>query len=175
MESTLWNEDGSIVYFNMPMLNKNALTDELPVTLYMAVHQYDPTTDEVKVNQWTDRKDITLPVAPLLAEKTYLPQGDAELQGMKLVGVHAEQYATGIYLTSTFTASEGMTAEEARDSLYELSVCDGEGNDLPDGINLSGGTFTDDLPTVELEIMTSIEKLPDALIVSDGETEITVK
>ena len=176
MESTLWNEDGSIVYFNMPLLNKNAVTDELPITLYMAVHQYDPATDEVKVNQWTDRKEITLPVTPLLAEKTYLPQGDTELvEGIKLVEVHAEQYVTGIYLTSTFTAPEGVTAEKARDRLYELSFCDSEGNDLPDGINLSGGTFTDDLPTVEMEIMTSIEQLPDALVISDGETEITAK
>lgn len=176
MEDSLWNEDGSIVYFNMPMLAPRTVQNELPVTLYMAVHQYDPATDEVKVNQWTDRKEITLPVAPLLAEKTYLPEGDAELlDGIKLVNVYAERYVTGVYLTSTFTVPDKMTADEARDALYELTFCDGEGNDLPDGLNLSGGTFTDHLPTAELEIMTSIEELPDALIVSDGETEITVK
>lgn len=176
MESTLWNEDGSIVYFNMPMLTPRTVQDELPITLYMAVHQYDHATDEVKVNQWTDREEITLPVAPLLAEKTYLPQGDTELaEGVKLVEVHAEQYVTGIYLTSTFTVPDGMTAENTRDALYELSFCDGEGNDLPEGMNLSGGAFTDELPTAKLEVMTSLEKLPDALIVSDGETEITVQ
>ena len=175
MESTLWNEDGSIVYFNMPLLNKNAVTDELPITLYMAVHQYDPTTDEVKVNQWTDREEITLPVAPLLAEKTYLQQGDAELQGMKLVNVHAEQYATGVYLTASFTTPSDMTEDQARDMLYSLTLCDGNGDALPDGLNLSISAYTDQLPLVELEIMSSVEKLPDALTVSDGETEITVK
>ncbi|MEG2950028.1 MAG: hypothetical protein RR946_05010 [Clostridia bacterium] len=176
MESTLWNEDGSIVYFHMPMLNKNAVTDDLPIALYMAVHRYDPATDEVKVNQWTERKEITLPVAPLLAEKTYLPQGDTEFaEGMKLVEVHAEQYVTGIYLTCTFTVPDGMTKEEASDILHRSYLCDGEGNDLPMGMNLSSGVFTDELPTVKTETMTSLEKMPDALIVSDGETEITVK
>lgn len=176
MESTLWNEDGSIVYFNMPLLNKNAVTDELPITLYMAVHQYDPATDEVKVNQWTDRKEITLPVTPLLAEKTYLPQGDTELvEGIKLVEVHAEQYITGIYLTCKFAAPNGMTKEEASDILHSSYLCDGEGNELPMGMNLSRGVFTDELPAVETETMTSLEKMPDALIVSDGETEITAK
>ncbi len=176
MEDALWNEDGSIVYFNMPALASRTVSDELPVTLYMAVHQYDAATDEIKVNQWTDRKEITLPVAPMLAEKTYLPEADVELpDGVKLTKVYAEQYATGIYLTATFTMPEGMTTTAAEDALYRLSIRDGEKNDLPDGINLTRSAFADDLPTAELEIMTSIEKLPDALIISDGETEITVK
>lgn len=175
MEDALWNEDGSIVYFNMPMLNPKTVQDTLPVTLYMAIHQYDPATDEIQINQWTKREDITLPVAPLLAEKTYLPQGDAKMGGLTLTEVHAEQYVTGIYFTCKFTAPDGMTAEEASDILHSSYLWDGEGNDLPAGMNLSHGVFTDELPTVETETMSSIETMPDSLIVSDGDAEITGK
>lgn len=175
MEDALWNEDGSIVYFNMPFVNKEAVKDDLPATLYMAVHSYDPATDEVKVNAWTDRQAATIAVAPLLAEKTYKPEGEANLGGMKLISVHAEQYATGIYLTSTFTLPNNMDAGTATEALYSLQFCDVDGNELPMGATLSGEANTDHLPTATLETMTSVAALPDSLIVTDGTTEIVVK
>jgi hypothetical protein len=173
-EGAMWNEDGSIVYFSMPMLTPKSVKDELPVTLYMSVTQFDPSTGDT-IGEWQIRENITLPVAPLLNEKTYLPEGDAELNGMKLSSVYAEQYATGIYLTSTFTVKEGTTADSAMGALYNLTYCDGEGNALPAGLNLSGSAFTDDLPTVRLETMTSLETLPESLIVTDGTVKISVK
>lgn len=174
MEDAMWNDDGSIVYFNMPTLMPKSVKDELPVTLYMAVTQFDPNTGDV-IDEWRIHEDATLSVSPLLAEKTYPPESNAELDSMKLVSVHAEQYVTGIYLTSTFTVPDGMTADEARDALYGLTLCDSGGNALPEGINLSGHAFTDALPTVELEIMTSLETLPNSLIVTDGTVKISVK
>ncbi len=172
-EGALWNEDGSIAYFSMPMLTSNSVKNELPVTLYMAVTQFDPSTGDV-IGMWQAREPITLPVAPLLAEKTYLPEGDAEMKRMKLLSIYAEQYATGIYLTGTFTVQEGMAADSAMGALYLLAYCDGEGNALPAGINLAHA-FTDNLPTVKLETMTSAETLPDSLIVTDGTVKISVK
>jgi hypothetical protein len=174
MEDAMWNEDGSIVYFNMPMLTPKSVKDELPVTLYMSVTQFDPSTGDT-IGKWQTRENITLPVAPLLAEKTYLPEGDAELDGMKLSSVYAEQYVTGIYLTSTFTVKEGTTADSAMSALYNLTLCDGEGNTLPAGLNMSGSALTDELPTVKLETMTSAETLPDSMIVTDGTVKISVK
>lgn len=175
MEDALWNEDGSIVYFNMPFVNSTGIQDELPATLYMAVHRYDPATDEVSVNAWTERVETAIPIAPLLAEKTYLPDGNAELNGIKLQSVYAEQYATGIYLTATFTMPDGMDADAATEALYRLTLLDGSGDALPTGLNLSGNALTDELPTARLEVMTSAEALPDSLIVTDGETEIPAK
>ncbi len=174
MEDAMWNEDGSIVYFSMPMLNPGLVKDELPVTLYMSVTQFDPSTGET-IGEWKTREDITLPVAPMLNEKTYLPEGNAELDKMKLSSVYAEQYATGIYLTSTFTVKEGTTADSVMGALYSLVFSDDEGNVLPMGLNLSGSALTDDLPTVKLETMTSLETLPDSLIVSDATAKIAVK
>ena len=174
IEDAMWNEDGSIVYFSMPMLTPKSVKDELPVTLYMSVTQYDPSTGNT-IGEWHIREDITLPVAALLAEKTYLPEGDAEVDRMKLSSIYAEQYSTGIYLTSTFTVPEGMTADSATGAMYNLTLCDGEGNALPGGLNLSGSALTNELPTVKLETMTSLETLPDSLILTDGTMKLTVK
>ena len=175
MEDSLWNEDGSIVYFNMPMISPKNIQNELPMTLYMAVHQYNPVTDEIEINKWVLREEQMLPVLPLLAEKTYQPDVDAKLQGMKLESIYAEQYATGVYLTATLTAPDGMTAEVAREALYSLTVCDDTGNPLPYGINLSTAAYTDDLPSVQLVVMSSIEELPDGLIISDGAVDVSAK
>lgn len=174
MEDAMWNEDCSIAYFSMPMLKPKSVKNDLPVTLYMSVTQFDPNTGEA-IGEWHNREKTTMPVAPLLAEKTYLPEGDDKLGDMKLVNVYAQQYATGIYLTSTFTAKEGTNADTATGALYSLILCDGEGKALPAGLNLSGAAFTDDLPTVKLETMTSLETLPESLIVTDGTVKITVK
>ncbi|MEG2703019.1 MAG: hypothetical protein RSA65_10400, partial [Clostridia bacterium] len=175
MEDSLWNEDGSILYFNMPMVSPKTIQDKLPVTLYMAVHQYNPATDAIEINKWVLREDQLLPVLPLLAEKTYQPDGDAKVQGMKLLNIHAEQYATGVYLMASFTAPDGMTAEEARAALFSLAFCDDTGNGLPYGMNLSSAAYTDGLPSVEWVVMSSMEELPDGLIISDSEAEVSAK
>lgn len=75
MEAAMWNEDGSIVYLNQSMLDKHAVEDELPVTLYMAVHVYDPETDAINTNAYTERQTVTLSAVPLITEKTYVPEG----------------------------------------------------------------------------------------------------
>lgn len=175
MEDSLWNEDGSIVYFNMPIILPKNIQNEMPVTLYMAVHQYNPTTDEVEINKWVLRDEQMLPVLPLLAEKAYQPDVNVKLQGMELGNIHAEQYATGTYLTATLTTPDGMTAEEAREALFSLTVCDDTGNPLPYGISLSTVAYTDDLPLVQLVIMSSIDELPDSLIISDGAADVSVQ
>ena len=174
MEDALWNEDGSIVYFNMPLLLSKNVRDELPATLYMAVTQFDPATGE-ELERWRLQEEITIPASPLTAEKTYLPESGAELDGMKLVDVYAEQYATGIYLTAAFIMPDGTDADKARDALYSLTLCGSDGAALPGGLNLSIRSYLDAWPTVALETMTSLEALPDSLIVTDGITKITVK
>ncbi len=170
MEDALWNADGSIAYFSMPTLTPKMVDDALPLTLYMAVTEFDPETGEV-MNKWTQRERITLPALPLLDERTYKPVDANEGNGIKLESVHAEQYATGIYLTAAFTMPEGISSEEAQETLYGLSILDGEGMELPDGLNLSTSADASTLPFATLEVMTSLEKLPNRLLISDGAVE----
>ena len=47
MEGALWQEDGSITYFSMPLLASVPSQSEIPATLYMQVTQYDSLTESV--------------------------------------------------------------------------------------------------------------------------------
>mgnify|MGYP007125811596 CR=1 FL=1 len=174
MEEALWNEDGSIVYFNLPATNPATVKESLPVTLYMAVREYDPATGE-ETNVWKLSEKAEIPVSGMLAERAYQPQADTPLNGLTLTAVRAEQYATGVYVISTFTAPEGMSEEQARGAAYDLSFLDGEGKALPRGISLSGNASLDAWPTVVLENMISVEALPDDLTLTDGTARVLVK
>lgn len=174
MEDALWNEDGTIVYFNMPILEPGSVAGDLSATLYMAVTQFDPATGEV-LEKWETREEVTLPVAPLLAEKTYLAQGEAVFDGLTLESVRGELYATGVYLTATFTAPDGMTREEAMDVLHTLGVCDADGAPLPMGLSLSIWPDAEGLPVATLEVPASLEELPDEVTVVGGETTAHLK
>ena len=174
MEDALWNEDGTIIYFNMPILEPGSVAGDLSATLYMAVTQFDPATGEV-LEKWETREEVTLPVAPLLAEKTYLAQGEAVFDGLTLESVRGELYATGVYLTATFTAPDGMTREEAMDVLHTLDICDADGAPLPMGLSLSIWPDAEGLPVATLEVPASLEELPDEVTVVGGETTAHLK
>lgn len=169
MEDALWNEDGTIVYFNMPMLAPGSAEGELNATLYMAVTQFDPATGEA-LEKWETREEASLPMAPLLEEKTYLPQEDAAFDGLTLESVRGERYATGVYLCATFTAPDGMTKEKAMDVLHTLGICDADGAPLPMGLSLSIWPDAEALPVATLEVPASLEALPDGVTVVGGET-----
>lgn len=190
MEDALWNEDGSITYFSMPFV-EGAEADGLPASLYMAVHTWDPQTEEIGVNAYTARVETLIPAAPLLAEKRYTAE-NAELEiplyrfasdgsdevetaaiiPLTLESVQAEQYATGVYLTAHFHTGEGAAQEQVIEALYRLRFLDANGCELPDGVNLSAEACVDELPSVSLKIMASLDELPAELILTDGATAL---
>ena len=174
LSDALWKEDGSIVCFSMPATNPKTVKGGLPVTLYMAVYSFDPATGE-ELNRWVAREETEIPVSGMIAEKTYQPQTKDRLNGLTLTGVRAEQYVTGVYITSSFTAPDGMDEDTARDAVYNVTLLDGKGNELPGGMNLSSAANTDALPTVALEDMISAEALPDELILTDGTASVPVR
>ena len=174
MEDALWNEDGTIVYFNMPMLAPGSAEGELNATLYMAVTQFDPATGEA-LEKWETREEASLPMAQLLEEKTYLPQEDAAFDGLTLESVRGERYATGVYLCATFTAPDGMTKEKAMDVLHTLDICDADGAPLPMGLSLSIWPDAEALPAATLEVPASLEALPDEVTVVGGEAIVHLK
>lgn len=174
MESALWQEDGGIAHFNMLLLNPGMEEAPLPVTLYMQVTQYDPATGEA-LETWQAREDATVAMTPLLAEKDYLPPADAVLDGLTLEKIHGELYATGVYLTASFTAAEDMTQEEALNALYGMTMLDGEGAPLPMGLNLSVQANVQALPQATLDLSAALEALPGSVMLSAGETTVTAE
>ncbi len=174
MEDAIWNEDGSLVYLNMPLLNSDAeFGDTLPVTFYLNAASINPDTGDVQ-EQWTQREAGEIPVNGLVAERTYLPAGEAAVDGFTLKSVFAEQYVTGVYLTAAFTADEAKTEDDAY-LLYEIRFLDAHGTALPRGMNLSAFCDTDEFPEVILSAMISADSLPDSLLLAYGDTMIEVK
>lgn len=174
MESALWQEDGSITYFNMLLLDSAMESEPLPVTLYMQVTQHDPVTGE-SLETWQAQEDATVSMTPLLAEKDYLPSADTVLDGLTLEKIHGELYATGVYLTASFTAAEGMTQQEALHALYDMTMLDAEGAPLPMGLNLSVQADVQALPQATLEVSAALEALPRSVMLSAGEQTVTAE
>lgn len=174
MEGALWQEDGSITYFSMPLLASVPSQSEIPATLYMRVTQYDPFSQSA-VATWQVQEDISLPMTPMLAEKTYLPTQETYFAGLKLENVHGASYATGIYFSAQFTAQEHMTDIDAQEVLNHISILDEAGGPLPQGMNLSVYINTQALPKVTMEISTPLEAFPDQLTVSMDKVEVAVR
>ena len=174
LESALWQEDGSITYFNMLLLDSAMESEPLPVTLYMQVTQHDPVTGE-SLETWQAQEDAIVSMTPLLAEKDYLPSADTVLDGLTLEKIHGELYATGVYLTASFTAAEGMTQQEALHALYGMTMLDAEGAQLPMGLNLSVQADVQALPQATLEVSAALEALPGSVMLSAGEQTVTAE
>lgn len=162
MEDPMWNEDGSMFYFSMNSLNGDVVQNELPAKFFLRVSQIDPATGE-ETEKWVDRdQTVTVPVCPVLEERTYAPEEETVIAGHKLVKVDAVRYVTGAYLTFTYEMDYTVIPESAYD-LYELTLRDEAGNELPRGMNLSASlTFT-----IEQEEMIGVDVLPDVITLTD--------
>lgn len=174
MEDPLWNEDGSIVYFNMPATNKEAVKDSLPATLYLAVRRYDPETGE-EVEKWVDRKEITIPVGGVLENKTYLPTGDNKLLNFTLESVTAEQTCAGAYLTLNLTADKGMNEDSLHQLIDALTLLDGAGQPLPEGMNLSINPSIEAWPKATIEYLAGVDTLPESIQLKTSDVTLTLK
>jgi len=163
MIDVLINEDGSLTYYCMSMLKTDEVGAELNLPLCLDVVLADPTTGET-AQRWRDyEQTVTLPVCPVLEERSYVPDRETVIAGHKLVKVEAVRYVTGAYLTFTYEMGYADVPESAFE-LYELELCDEAGNPLPGGMNLSARlTFT-----IEVEEMIGVETLPDVLTLTDA-------
>lgn len=162
MIDVLINEDGSLTYYCMSMLKTDEVGAELNLPLCLDVVLADSATGET-AQRWRDyEQTVTIPVCPVLEERSYVPDRETVIAGHKLVKVEAVRYVTGAYLTFTYEMGYADIPESAFE-LYELELCDEAGNPLPGGMNLSAKlTFT-----IELEEMIGVETLPDVITLTD--------
>ena len=162
MLDVLFNEDGSLTYYCMSMLKTDEVGGDLHLPLCLDVALADPATGET-AQRWRDYdQTVTIPVCPVLEERTYYPEQETVIAGHKLVKMEAVRYVTGAYLTFTYEMGY-MDVPESAFELYELELCDEAGNPLPGGMNLSASlTFT-----IEVEEMIGVETLPDVITLTD--------
>lgn len=162
MIDVLYNEDGSLTYYCMSMLKTDEVGGALNLPLCLDVALADPATGETAAS-WRDyNQTVTIPVCPVLEERTYVPEQETTAAGHRLLKVEAVRYVTGAYLTYTYEM-DYMAIPESAWELYDLTLRDESGAQLPGGMSMTASmTFT-----IEVEEMIGVDKLPDVFTLTD--------
>ncbi|MBE5779737.1 MAG: hypothetical protein E7331_10470 [Clostridiales bacterium] len=170
MEDFMWNEDGSLVYFNMHFLAGNPTGEKLNTQLYLRVAEIDANTGDEK-EVLSNREELSIYLEAPIEEHTYINQGDFLASGFYLKEVKAELTPLGLYLYTTFTAGEGKTADDA----WALSgirwLEKDEETEFPEGICLSGTSVNvEQFPTVVCTNMLSLDAIPETMVIEVPDT-----
>ncbi len=173
MSDAMWNEDNSLSFLCMAIMDKGTPVDQLPVTFYLRADEINPETAEAS-KTWIDHdQTTTLSISPLLEVKTYQPQGSRDIRGFTLQHINAKRYATGIYLDIVFTAPEHVERDTAYD-LYDLTLSDTYGHTLPFGMSLSADIDKTNWPTVVFHEMIGVNQMPESITLTlDSDTVLT--
>lgn len=178
MQDIVWDADGSALLVDMLRTKPDAVSENLVGSLTLRVRQMDPATSSfVEGKDWQMSENISIAVNGVTAERSYTPDGEALLAGYTVQSVKAVKTCAGAYLTVTLTAGAGASREDVW-SFYEMvDFKNAQGQTFPQGMNLSAGLNKKGWPEVTLEIMVSIDTLPDAIQMTykqDG-SSITLK
>ncbi len=174
MQDIVWDADGSALLVDMLRTNPDAVPETLVGSLTLRVRQMDPATSSfVEGKDWQTSENISIPVNGVTAEKTYTPDGGAQLSGYTVQSVKAVKTCAGAYLTASLTAA----ADAAREDVWSFEFKNAQGQTFPQGMNLSASVNNKGWPEVTLEIMVSIDALPDAIQMTDNKdgSSITLK
>ena len=175
---SFYGEDGAMLQFNILQINPNKADTSLDAVLTVRVREYNPETKEaVEGKDWKVEDKISIPVSPVIAEKSYVPAGEAVLDGYTVKSLKAEQTVAGIYLTTEAEAGPEVKREDIYQTLYAWEYKTADDKPFPDGINMSGFLKDDAWPTVTLHQMIGVGELPDIMTLygSDGASRIALK
>ena len=149
MRAEHYGDDGALLQVDMLQTNPDLVKESIDAVLTLNVREVDPATGEfVKGNDWRVEEKISIPVSQLIAEKTYVPDGEATLDGYSVKSVKAEQTVAGIYLTTLVEAGENAKRENVYETLYTWEYKSADDQPFPGGINMSGSLMDDAWPVV---------------------------
>lgn len=162
MEDMLWNEDGSAVYFSMPLLHGAPHGGAMEMQLFLRVAEYDvQTEDEVLV--LTDRQTLRIALEAPIAELAYAFQDGFCADGYALESVHAVLTSAGLYLDTAFTAPVGDDGEAVLSRPFPQWLNE-NGEPLPTGVSLTASVDTSALPRVVYTQMLAADAAPERMI-----------
>lgn len=178
MRAEHYGDDGALLQVDMLQTKAELIKDTLDAILTLHVREIDPGTKEFTPgNDWRIDEKISVPVSHLIAEKTYLPKGEAVLDGYTVKSLKAEQTVAGIYLTTLAEAGPEAKREEVHQTLYTWEYAAEDGVPFPGGISMSGSLEDDAWPAVSLHQMIGLGELPQRMKLSgtDGVSRITLE
>jgi len=179
MEDLMRNEDGSITYFSMPLLDYEKAKDGFTANFYLRAAEIDPEGGEEKSPDKMRTDSFKVEVQPMIEEAVYLPEGNEivlmgeenENVAFTVLRVEMERYVTGVYATVVCTIQDGVY-KDADEWLEEGGEIPGrlsteDGTDIPDGMSLSWRDNMDNWPEISEEMSLSLESLPDVVVLND--------
>ena len=162
MEDVLYNDDGSMTYYSMQMLDSKKVGDELPLKFFLRVAEVDPQTGEEKEEVLIERPELNIRVSKPTDTVTYSLPEPYTVSGLTLDAVYGELTPAGLYLFTDFTAGE----EADMDAFGCPQWFDADGNEYPWGLNLSYDINVDNWPKVSMMGLISVDSIPEKLIMS---------
>lgn len=165
MEDVLYDEDRHLIYFCMQMLAADQVKDKLPIRFDLSVSEIGANGERADqpIRQQTETE---LTVSPVTDSFTYVPKADYIAEGLKLNQVEAELTAAGMYLTSTWTAQQGVSEHELMSTQPTPVWMNEAGEAYPTGMNLTSEVQTDAWPEVRMINMVSADSIPSKLVLS---------
>ena len=161
----LFNEDGSLSYFSLQLLNGTADAAQLVCQVWLRVERENLDDPEHPMNEWKAYEPLSIAVQPTLDAREYAVPAEAQTQGnFTLESVQAQLTPSGVHLIAVFAAQAGATEEKAYERLREVRFVQPDGSEYPTGMNLSGGISNlDQWPQVEVKQMIGTEKIPERI------------
>lgn len=168
-EDPLYNDDGSLTYFSLCEMNGTAYGEKIACQLFLRLAEIDlETGDEQNVSASREMLEIFLEAPGGQFDRKY---EDISFGGFQLDTVHMEWMPAGLYLFSTFTAQDGVTQDQAYETLYRVDWVDENGVSFPRGLSLTESLDTGAWPAVTLKQMISVDAIPEhmSIRVPDGQ------
>ena len=165
MEDVMFNEDGSVTCFCMPLLNGTAIGDHVDGQLFLRVQEVNVDDPENQPEALSVRCPIRIALQQPSETQTYEVNQEYPAAGLTLTSVRAELTPAGVYLFANLTAREGLTRDDYAESGQWVPVLySADGKPYGGGLNLTVYEDMDNWPQLTLMRLHSMDSIPDTMI-----------
>ena len=165
MEDMMFNEDGSVTCFCMPLLNGTASGDHVNGQLFLRVQEVNVDDPENQPEALSTRCPIRIALQLPSETQTYEVHQEYPAAGLTLTSVRAELTPAGVYLFANLTAREGLTRDDYAESGQWIPVLySADGKRYGGGLNLTVYENMDNWPQLMLMRLHSMDSIPDTMI-----------
>lgn len=175
MEDPMFNDDGSLTYFSMPLLNGKFDGEAMDFGLYLRVQEMNVEDPEQQPEALKEHMSISISLEKVTDTKEYTVPANMTVEDtVRLDSVRGDLFPGGLYLTASYTVlKEDLSEDDAIDVLYSLEYVQPNGDSFPTGMSLSGGVKDfDTWPVVETEDMISANQFPERIgLMMNGDEE----
>ena len=164
MSETLWNEDGSMVYYTMWYLNGKMEGEKQGMHMDLCLSEMNLENGEEENRQMVSEEITMILEAPMDTCEYSFPEG-TEVKGYRLESLKGELTAAGMYLFSTFTAPEGSTLDDFYQVYdHEYHYTNETGERYANGISFSGSLDDTEFPKIVIGDMISVNEMPQSMV-----------